>query len=93
MLFRSGAAFAGANLGWHLGHNDFASLGRSQHYMGVHVTLTGVRGAIAPALGVLLYQWLESLQRGWGRYALLLPLAMTTAGALGFTLMRRTLQR
>jgi hypothetical protein len=88
-----GAAFAGANLGWHLGHNDFASLGRSQHYMGVHVTLTGVRGAIAPALGVLLYQWLESLQRGWGRYALLLPLAMTTAGAFGFTLMRRTLQR
>jgi hypothetical protein len=88
-----GVAFAGANLGWHLGHNDFASLGRSQHYMGVHVTLTGVRGAIAPALGVLLYQWLESLQRGWGRYALLLPLAMTAAGAFGFTLMRRTLQR
>jgi hypothetical protein len=88
-----GAAFAGASLGWHLGHNDFASLGRSQHYMGVHVTLTGVRGAIAPALGVLLYQWLESLQRGWGRYALLLPLAMTTAGAFGFTRMRRTLQR
>jgi hypothetical protein len=88
-----GAAFAGANLGWHLGHNDFASLGRSQHYMGVHVTLTGVRGAIAPALGVLLYQWLESLQRGWGRYTLLLALAMTATGAFGFTLMRRTLHR
>src|SRR5690606_6337046 len=39
-----GAAYAGANLGWNLGHNDFASLGRTQHYMGVHVTLTGVRG-------------------------------------------------
>jgi hypothetical protein len=88
-----GAANAGANLGWHLGHNDFASLGRSQHYMGVHVTLTGVRGAIAPAVGVLLYQWLESLESGWGRYALLLPLAMMATGAFGFTLMRRTLRR
>jgi len=88
-----GAAYAGANLGWNLGHNDFATLGRSQHYMGVHVTLTGVRGAIAPPLAVLLYQWLESLGGGAGRYALLLPLAMTTAGAYGFTRMRRTLQR
>lgn len=88
-----GAAYAGANLGWNLGHNDFATLGRAQHYMGVHVTLTGVRGAIAPPCGVLLYQWLESVASGAGRYALLLPLAMTTAGALGFTLMRRTLMR
>jgi len=36
-----GAAQAGANLGWNLGHNDFASIGRAQQYMGVHVTLTG----------------------------------------------------
>jgi hypothetical protein len=88
-----GAAYAGANLGWNLGHNDFATLGRAQHYMGVHVTLTGVRGAIAPPMGVLLYQWLESLGHGAGRYSLLLPLAMTSAGALGFTLMRRALLR
>jgi MFS family permease len=88
-----GVAYAGANLGWNLGHNDFATLGRAQHYMGVHVTLTGVRGAVAPPLGVLLYQWLEWLDRGAGRYALLLPLAMTAAGAYGFTRMRRTLQR
>ena len=74
-----GAAYAGANLGWNLGHNDFASIGRAQHYMGVHVTLTGVRGAIAPPLGMLFYQGLEALQRGAGRYALLLPLALTTS--------------
>jgi hypothetical protein len=43
-----GAAQAGANLGWNLGHNDFASVGRAQHYMGVHVTLTGLRGGVAP---------------------------------------------
>jgi hypothetical protein len=88
-----GAAYAGANLGWNLGHNDFASIGRAQHYMGVHVTLTGVRGAIAPPLGILFYEGLEALQRGTGRFALLLPLALTTAGAIGFNLMRRDLQK
>jgi Major Facilitator Superfamily len=86
-----GAAYAGANLGWNLGHNDFASIGRAQHYMGVHVTLTGVRGAIAPPLGILFYEGLESLQHGAGRYALLLPLLLTALGAIGFNLMRREL--
>lgn len=88
-----GAAYAGANLGWNLGHNDFATLGRAQHYMGVHVTLTGVRGAIAPPIGVLLYEWLQSFGGGAGRYCVLLPLAMTTAGAMGFTRMRRALEK
>lgn len=88
-----GVAQAGANLGWNLGHNDFASLGRTQQYMGVHVTLTGVRGALAPPCGVLAYMGLEAWRPGAGAYALLLPLAMTTAGALGFTQMQRTLSR
>ena len=61
-----GVAYAGANLGWNLGHNDFASVGRAQHYMGVHVTLTGVRGAIGPPAGILIYQWLESWRPGIG---------------------------
>ena len=84
-----GAAQAGANLGWNLGHNDFASVGRAQHYMGVHVTLTAVRGGVAPPLGVLLYMGLEASHPGAGEFALLLPLAMTLAGALGFNRMRR----
>jgi hypothetical protein len=83
-----GASYAGANLGWNLGHNDFASLGRAQHYMGVHVTLTGVRGLLAPPLGMLCYQWLESLRGGLGIAALLIPFTMVTAGALGFVRMR-----
>jgi hypothetical protein len=86
-----GAAQAGANLGWNLGHNDFASLGRAQHYMGVHVTLTGLRGGVAPPLGVLAYMGLERWHAGSGQYALFLPLAMTAAGAWGFTRMRRAL--
>lgn len=83
-----GFAMAGANLGWNLGHTDFASIGRAQHYMGVHVTLTGVRGMLAPPAGMLVYQLLEDWQRGAGRFALALPLAMTTAGAIGFNRMK-----
>jgi len=85
-------AFAGSNLGWNLGHNDFASAGRAQHYMGVHVTLTGVRGAIGPPAGILVYQWLESLRPGAGLYSLALPLVFVTAGALGFSHMRRVMR-
>jgi Major Facilitator Superfamily len=87
-----GAAYAGSNLGWNLGHNDFASVGRAQHYMGVHVTLTGVRGAIGPPAGILIYQWLESLRPGAGIYSLVLPLIFVTAGAMGFSHMRRVMR-
>ena len=87
-----GAAYAGSNLGWNLGHNDFASVGRAQHYMGVHVTLTGVRGAIGPPAGILIYQWLESLEPGAGMYSLVLPLIFVTVGALGFSHMRRVMR-
>src|SRR4029077_7078810 len=87
-----GAAQAGANLGWNLGHSDCAAIGRAQHYMGVHVTLTGLRGGVAPPLGVLAYMALEHLHAGYGQYALLLPLAMTAAGALGFNRMRVALE-
>jgi hypothetical protein len=86
-----GAAQAGANLGWNLGHNDFASVGRAQHYMGVHVTLTGVRGGLAPPVGVLAYTALEAWHRGAGEFALLLPVVMTAAGALGFNHMQSEL--
>lgn len=50
-----GIAFAGGVLAWNLGHLDFAPPGRESQYMGVHVTLTGVRGAVAPMLGVSIY--------------------------------------
>jgi len=88
-----GAAQAGANLGWNLGHNDFTSIGRAQHYMGVHVTLTGLRGGVAPPLGVLAYMGLEAWRAGAGEFALLLPLGMTAAGVLGFNRLQGVLAR
>jgi len=83
-----GFAMAGANLGWNLGHNDFAPLGRVQHYMGVHVTLTGVRGLLAPPAGMLCYELLERWRAGSGVIALLIPLGMLISGAFGFVAMR-----
>ncbi|MET0291056.1 MAG: MFS transporter [Steroidobacteraceae bacterium] len=88
-----GASTAGANLGWNLGHSDFASLGRMQQYMGVNVTLTGMRGLIAPPAGVLVYEALERVAVGAGRYALLLPLGMTLLGAWGFNSMKEGARR
>jgi hypothetical protein len=61
--------------------------------MGVHVTLTGVRGGLAPPVGVLVYMALERWRHGAGEFALLLPLMMTAAGALGFSRMQVALAR
>lgn len=83
-----GVASAGAHLGWNLGHNDFASLGKVQQYMGVNVTLTGMRGLIAPPVGAIVYTLLERRAPGAGRVALLLPLGITLAGAIGFNRMQ-----
>jgi hypothetical protein len=55
-----GIARGGGSLAWQLGHNDFARQDQLGAYMGLHVTLTGLRGAIAPFLGILLYA-------GWQR--------------------------
>ena len=50
-----GVARSGGSLGWQLGHNDFAPPDKLTEYMSVHVTLTGIRGAIAAVLGIGLY--------------------------------------
>jgi hypothetical protein len=50
-----GVARGGGNLAWSLGHNDFAHPERAGLYMGVHATLTGLRGLFAPFIGMLLY--------------------------------------
>jgi len=84
-----GGAFAGGKLGWNLGHNDFSSDGRSTLYMAIHVTLTGVRGLLAPLVGVGLYQWLESIQPGRGRFVLIVPLLLTLAAAVTFVILAR----
>lgn len=51
-----GIARAGGMLAWNLGHNDFADRRLVALYMGIHVTLTGIRGAIIPFAAMALYR-------------------------------------
>ena len=60
-----GLVFGGGKLAWQLGHHDFADRNRAASYMGVHQMLTGVRGFIAPYLGVLLFAGWQPVER-WG---------------------------
>lgn len=88
-----GIGMAGGVLGWNLGHHDFAAPEKASLYMGTHVTLTGIRGLIAPLVGVWMYQLLENFADGAGRYVLAIPLVVTTLGAWGFVRMSRDMQR
>lgn len=69
-----GVAFAGGLLAWSLGHHDFATRELASIYMGIHATLTGVRGFLAPFLGTLLYL---------GVHAQLLGVTVTVPGLGG----------
>ena len=79
-----GIAIAGGVIGWNLGHNDFVGKGSPMDYMAIHVTLTGVRGLLMPIVGISLYQYLDAIEFGLGKWALILPLCLTTTGALLF---------
>ncbi len=88
-----GVAFGGGVLGWNLGHHDFASVEKASQYMGVHVTLTGLRGVTSPIIGVSVYQLLEWWRPGSGPLVFTLCLALSIAGALGFLVLARTMPR
>jgi hypothetical protein len=84
-----GISLAAGNLGWSLGHNDFAPRGEETRYMALHVTLTGLRGLVAPPLAILAYYGLQRLRPGVEAWAMLLPVALIALGAWQFTAMRR----
>ena len=86
-----GFAFGGGVLAWNLGHHDFAPVEKASQYMGVHVTLTGIRGLLAPIVGVSVYEALEWLEPGAGAWVFAICLSLTIIGAVWFVLMRRTL--
>ena len=89
-----GAAYAGGNLGWNLGHNDFSHDGNASHYMAIHVMLTGLRGLVMPLIGVGFYEYLAASQPQYQGWALLLPFTLTLAGAVIFVVLHlRLVQR
>ena len=72
-----GISRAGGILAWNLGHNDFADRRLVALYMGIHVTLTGVRGVIFPFLGILLLNGWDATSLEW------LGISMPPFGGIG----------
>lgn len=99
-----GVARGGGTLAWQLGHNDFARPERAGLYMGLHATLTGVRGAFAPFLGILLYLGFGEIElpgldaklpalAGLGGSTLLLAAGTSALAALGFGALHRRVKQ
>lgn len=59
-----GLGTGGGLIAWELGHHDFASRQMANLYMGIHATLTGIRGLIAPFLFTYVYLQLNLLGPG-----------------------------
>ena len=97
-----GVIFGGGSLAWQLGHHDFADRKLAATYMGIHQTLTGVRGATAPYLGVfLLAGWTEShifglhlpAWSGIGPWVFALTAGLALIAWLGFVRLDRKIRR
>ncbi len=84
-----GVSYAGGLLGWNLGHHDFAPPEQAAQYMGIHVTLTGLRGLIMPVVGVSLYEALKYHWPGSEDATLWLPWSLCLLGALMFMRLKR----
>ena len=88
-----GIARGGGTLAWQLGHNDFAKPDQLSAYMGIHVTLTGVRGAIAPFLGMCLYIGIPTFDwDGIGVSVFLVAAIVSACAGVGFYRLYITLQ-
>ena len=86
----AGLAHGGSVLAWNLGHHDYAEDHNDARYMGVHVTLTGIRGLIGPLICVAVYQWLEQpTTPGRGTLVFVPGLTLSVIGALGFVRIAR----
>lgn len=82
-----GIAYAGGSVAWHLGTHHFAPRGRTLQYMGLHVSLGGVRGLLAPLAGMALYELVETRAPGQGAWVLTVPLFLCALATVGFARM------
>ncbi|MEO2048584.1 MAG: MFS transporter [Pirellulales bacterium] len=97
-----GVSRGGGMLAWNLGHNDFANRHMVPLYMGIHVTLTGVRGLFAPYLAmIMLYGWKPDAVPGLtlppfagiGPHVFLLTTALAMVAEAGFIRLSRDIKR
>jgi hypothetical protein len=67
----TGLGQGGGALAWFLGHLHFSQDEDAEVYMGIHVSLTGIRGLVAPLGGMLLWQLI-----GWPVWLIGLSLSL-----------------
>jgi hypothetical protein len=79
-----GIGFGGGVLAWNLGHQDYAPVEQSARYMGLHVTLTGIRGLLAPAFGMALYSVLLQSNFQAGPIVFYVGALLSAIGGIGF---------
>jgi hypothetical protein len=96
----SGIGIAFGQVAWHVGHVHFAPRELVGHYMGLHVTATGVRGLIAPFLGMALFAgvtlpgWMGGGHwEGIGAWVFAIAMAGQLFGCVGFWRMHRHYRR
>ena len=86
-----GLVRSAGGIAWQIGHNDFAPRANLASYMSLHVTLTGIRGAIAPFLFMLLYLGIAEWQ-GMGAYVFLFASLVACLSGWGFWRLKRDLE-
>jgi MFS family permease len=79
-----GIGFGGGVLAWNLGHQDYAPVEQSGRYMGLHVTLTGIRGLLAPAFGMAIYSYLIASGFQAGPVVFYAGASLSAIGGIGF---------
>lgn len=84
-----GIGFGGGVLAWNLGHQDYAPVEQSGRYMGLHVTLTGIRGLIAPAIGMGIYTLLSRRGVEAGPIVFYVGAGLAAIGGIGFILLAK----
>jgi len=84
-----GIGFGGGVLAWNLGHQDYAPLEQSSRYMGLHVTLTGIRGLLAPAFGMAIYTFLHKSGYQAGPFVFYVGAFLSAIGGIGFILLAK----
>ena len=88
--FIGGLVRSAGGIAWQIGHNDFAPRANLAGYMSLHVTLTGLRGAIAPFLFMAFYLGLGDWA-GLGPGVFLFATGVAVVAAWGFWRLKRDL--
>lgn len=84
----SGIAMGGGMIAWRLGHMAFAPQSEDSLYMGAHIGLTGLRGLVAPFIGIYLYH--VTFLGPHGTWLILISAACQITAGLAFLRMRKT---